>query len=92
MRLGKKGNKEQIEPYKMGTQELDFQTWKKIFAVLIDSNLSFEIHINTVVNKANRTMVRKTYDYIDATILTLIFKCLVRPILEYTARLVSEHY
>ena len=87
MRLGKKANKEQVEQYKMGTQELNFSDMEKDLGVHIDSNLSFESHINTAVNKANRTIaiVRKTFDYMDDTTFNLIFKGLVRPILEYAA-------
>ena len=87
MRLGKKANKEQVEQYKMGTQELNFSDMEKDLGVHIDSNLSFESHINTAVNKANRTMaiVRKTFDYMDDTTFNLIFKGLVRPILEHAA-------
>ena len=93
MRLGKKANKEQVEQYKMGTQELNFSDMEKDLGVLIDSNLSFESHINTAVNKANRTMaiVRKTFDYMDATTFNLIFKGLVRPILEYAAPVWSSN-
>ena len=87
MKLGSKINKDQMVNYKMGAQDLDFSDMEKDLGVHIDNKLSFESHINTVVNKANRTMaiVRKTYDYMDATTFGLIFKGLVRPILEYAA-------
>ena len=63
MKLGSKINKDQMVNYKMGAQDLDFSDMEKDLGVHIDNKLSFESHINTVVNKANRTMaiVRKTW-------------------------------
>ena len=83
MKLGNKINKDHMVNYKMGAQNLDFSDMEKDLGI----QLSFESHINTVVNKANRTMaiIRKTYEYMDATPFGLIFKGLVRPILEYAA-------
>ena len=77
-------NKEQPLQYPMGVTELDFLDMEKDVEVHIDNYFPFE----TIIKKANRTMaiVRKTYDYMDATTSCLICKSLVRPIPKWEAQ------
>ena len=53
--------------------------------VNIDSNLKFDQHIQTKVNKANQIveLIRRSFRYIDFKTFCLLFKALVRPHLEY---------
>ena len=58
---------------------------EKHLGVFIDSDLSFDHHINYAVNKANSIlgMIRRTYSYLGANDFKMIYTALVRPILEY---------
>jgi hypothetical protein len=65
---------------------LDCETEKDI-GVTIDAKLNFEKHIQTQVNKANQIVgiIRKSFKYLDFKTFCLLFKSLVRPILEYAS-------
>jgi len=66
---------------------------EKDIGVIIDSHLTFENHISAVVNKANSTMgvIRRTYKSLDEECFLLLFKGLVRPVLEYAAPVWSPY-
>ena len=52
---------------------------------IIDEDLNFDYHINTVVNKANKTLdvIKRTLVHCDKEIILHLYKSLVHPILEY---------
>ena len=77
----------------MGDHKLSKSCCEKDIGVFIDNNLKFDIHINNIVNKANKILAvtRKTFECIDDEIFCLIFKGLVRPHLEYAAPVWSPH-
>ena len=56
-----------------------------IVGVNIDSNLKFDQHIQTKVNKANQIveLIRRSFRYLDFKTFCLLFKALVRPHHEY---------
>ena len=58
---------------------------EKDVGVNIDSNLKFDQHIQTKVNKANQIvgLIRRSFRYLDFKTFCLLFKALVRPHLEY---------
>jgi hypothetical protein len=60
-------------------------TSEKDLGLIIDNGLKFDMHINAVINKANRVMgiIRDTFQRLEADIFKLLFTTLVRPILEY---------
>jgi hypothetical protein len=60
---------------------------EKDIGVTIDSKLNFEKHIQTQVNKANQTVgiIRRSFRYLYFKTFCLLFKSLVRPILEYVS-------
>ena len=66
---------------------------EKDLGVHFDKSLRFDHHINTIINKANRTLgiVRKTFDYMNKDTFCQIFKGLIRPHLEYAAPVWSPH-
>ena len=51
----------------------------------MDNKLEFKERINKVVNKANSTLgiIRRSYTYLDRQNLDLLYKALVRTLLEY---------
>ena len=58
---------------------------EKDLGVTIDSELSFEAHMDDKINKANGILglIRRTFTYLDKDILLTLYKALVRPHLEY---------
>ena len=57
---------------------------EKDIGVHVDDNLSFKDHIYTKIKKANAVMgiIRRTFEYLDQNMFLLIFKSLVRPLIE----------
>ncbi len=55
--------------------------------VLVDSELSFGKHITNIVNKANRQLglIKRTFIIRDRHTLTMIYKSMIRPLLEYAS-------
>ena len=66
---------------------------EKDIGVTIDTNLSFEQHIQNQVNKANRNLgiIRRSFKYLDMETFCLLYKALVRPHLEYAASVWSPY-
>ena len=66
---------------------LDVTNEEKDLGIIVDNKLSFKAHINNSANKANRIlgMIRRTFTHLDKDILNPLYKCLVRPHLEYAS-------
>ena len=79
--------------YRMKDHILENSKCEKDIGVHIDEFLSFDIHINTAINKANRILAitRKTFDYMNPEMFAQIFKSLVRPHVEYAAPVWTPH-
>ena len=58
---------------------------EKYLGVVIDSNLTFQDHIDAVTSKANRTLgiIRRTFKNLNKEMFLTLYKTLVRPTLEY---------
>ena len=71
--------------YQGSRQELDFVSQQRDLGITIDKDLHFKEHISVVVNKANCILgiIRRTFRYLDAGTLLLLYKVMVRPVLEY---------
>ena len=71
--------------YENTTHILDVTNSEKDLGVYIDSELNFRDHVAKTVSKANKILgiIRRTFRYLDRTTLVLLYKTLVRPILEY---------
>ena len=80
--------------YNMDGHLLEKSKCEKDIGVYIDEKLNFKQHINNAVNKANRVLgvARRTFDTLDHSSFTFIFKGLVRPHLEYGAPVWSPHH
>ena len=65
---------------------LDSITNEKDLGVHVDEKLTFEHHVEIVVNKANRMlgMIRRAYTFLDGPTLTKLYTSLIRPLLEYS--------
>ena len=54
--------------------------------VIIDSDLKFHYHVNSAVSKANRilSLISKSFVNLSVDMLPVLYKSLVRPLLEYS--------
>jgi hypothetical protein len=70
---------------KAGTYHLESTTLEKDLGVHMDPELKFSQHIEKQVNKANQIlgMIRRTFEYMSAEIMSKLFTSLVRPHLEF---------
>ena len=86
MHLGKKNDKHNYIISEEGQIELEETMEEKDLGIWVDNELGFKDHINKVVNKANSTLgiIRRSYTYLDRQNLVLLYKALVRPLLEIT--------
>ena len=79
MRIWKQNNPD-LNTYYMADQNLEYSSCEKDIGIFIDNKLQFDTHITSKVNKANIILeiIRKTFDFMDEQIFSLIFKGLVR--------------
>jgi hypothetical protein len=89
LRLGKSDSSPQ---YKLDTKHLEARTSIKDLGITVDNKLNFQIHMAEKIKKANSIMglIRRTYEYLDHSFL-LLYKGLIRPILEYANQIWSPH-
>ena len=71
--------------YAMNGTTLDIVTEEKDLGVIIDKELKFHKHVSASVSKANQILgiVKRTFETLDIELLPLVYKCQVRPHLEY---------
>ena len=71
--------------YHLNCHKLNFVTVEKDLGVTIDAKLQFEDHIAMKVKKANMMvgLIRRSFSYLDGTLLTKLYTSFVRPHLEY---------
>ena len=93
MGIGYSPKEEIYTSYNMNGHCLKIINSEKDLGVLFDNNLKFDMHINSIINRANRILgiVRKTFDCLDRQIFANLYKGLVRPHLEYAAPVWSPH-
>ena len=81
------GHQNPNRDYTMGATTLATTTSEKDLGVYVDTELTFEKHIETVVNQANRMLdlIRRSHTYLDSQSLLKLYTSLknVRPTLEY---------
>lgn len=58
---------------------------EKDLGITVDKDLIFRKHVSLIVSKANSTLgiTRNSFRYLDRSTIMLLYKALVRPILEY---------
>ena len=71
--------------YKINDNDLEVTLEEKDLGVIMDPNLSFEKHIVEKIKKANSIagLISRTINFKTKEIMILLFKALVRPIIEY---------
>ncbi len=76
----------------IGNEPFERVSLFKYLGVLLDENLSFNAHVEFVVNKASKKLgiLRKSREYLDHKTSVLLYKSLVLPHMDYCS-LVYEH-
>ena len=71
--------------YKVGGVELKASEVEKDLGIHVDPSLKFHTHAATVAKKARGTLavIKRTFSFLDASMLTKLYKAIVRPTLEY---------
>ena len=66
---------------------------EKDIGVIFDNNLQFNSHITTTVDKCQQilSIIKRSFDFIDENIMTLLYSTLVRPIIEYSNVIWAPH-
>jgi hypothetical protein len=86
--LGKNNEQQDYSMRRHGCNDrvmMSKSTMEKDLGVNVDNELKFSKHIEAQVNKANKRLglIRRSYEYIDAEAMKLLFVAVVRPNLEF---------
>ena len=65
---------------------------EKDLGLICDSDLNFTSHFNNRIRKANQRvgLIRRSFMYLDEKSFVMLYKTLVRPILEYCSSVCSS--
>ena len=79
------GSRNPLAEYSMANHKLERTTQEKDLGIMVDDSLLFHAHTDMIVARAYQTLavINRTFLNLDEVILPLIYKALVRPILEY---------
>ena len=79
--------------YTMGDLELEHVFEEKDLGVIIDSELKFDDHISSKVNKANSIigLIRRSFSFLDPLLFKKLYVTFARPHLEYAQSVWSPH-
>ena len=94
LHLGKTNEKHR---YYMGAGDdtphthLKATTEEKDLGVIIDDQLTFSNHCDKIVTTANKLLgiMRRTFTYLDKNVFSLVYKGIIRPIIEYASSVYS---
>ncbi|KAI8501334.1 hypothetical protein Bbelb_206050 [Branchiostoma belcheri] len=73
------------QEYEMQGRTLEDTSEERDLGVIVDKKLKFHAHCNAAAGKAFRTLglIRKSFQRLDETTVPLLYKTMVRPIIEY---------
>lgn len=95
MRIGKNHYPHEYSMNK-GTNTVPLQqtNCEKDLGVYTDDQLTFQQHIAMKTKKANQMvgLIRRSFHFLDEKMFSLLFKSMVRPILEYSNSVWSPHF
>ena len=91
--LGKFEHIRYTHRYRISDTELEHVFDEKDLGIIVDSDLSFDEHICSKVNKANQIMglIRRSFAHLDPKSFVKLYTALVRPHLEYGQSVWSPH-
>ena len=79
------GSQNKGDHYHLNGQELEVSTFEKDLGVNIDNELKFHVQSASATKKANQMLgvIKKSYMSRDAATITMLYKAMIRPHLEY---------
>jgi len=86
LHLGKNNQKHEYKLTENGVDiKIEQVCEEKDIGVIFDSELKFNKHITSSVNRANQKlgMIRRSFEYMDRDMFVTLYKSLIRPLLEY---------
>ena len=85
LHMGKNNNRHKYYMDKDHTEELKTTEYEKDVGVTFSGDLKFNKHMNNVIKKGNQItgLIRRSFVYLDRTMLVKLYKSLIRPHLEY---------
>ena len=88
MKITHRKNKERTKYYISNIELKNVQNYKDL-GVIISSDLSWSKHVEEIVNKANKVLglIARIVGNRNKDVFSLLYKSLVRPILEYACPL-----
>eukprot|EP00914_Ancora_sagittata_P011407 GHVO01022187.1.p1 GENE.GHVO01022187.1~~GHVO01022187.1.p1 ORF type:complete len:298 (+),score=6.32 GHVO01022187.1:29-895(+) len=89
------GTKSPPQTYTITNDKIPLQqaTHEKDLGIITDNKITFQLHIDSQVKKANRIMgiIRRRFSHLTPQNFSLLFKSLVRPHLDYATSVWSPH-
>ena len=81
-------------PTKEGNKTIPTSTEEKDLGVIFDTTLKFDLHIESIIKKANSMigLIKRNFSFIDIFIFLKLYKALIRPHLEYGQIIWSPQY
>ena len=91
--MGKIEDIKHTHRYTIGPSELEHVFSEKDLGVTFDTDLTFEEHITSKINKANAIMglIRRSFSFLDKTFFKKLYVTFVRPHLEYAQSVWAPH-
>lgn len=88
------GKKNPNSSYSMNNSALNTDTTEKDVGVTFDESLEFRLHIKNMIAKANSRvgLIKRSFSKLNIKTFKLVYKSLVRPILEYCSVIWSPIY
>jgi len=82
------------QQYEMQGLTLEETSEERDLGVIVDQKLKFHAHCTTTAGKAFRTLglIRKSFQRLDETTVPILYKTMVRPILEYGNVIWGPHF
>ena len=80
------GSKNGQQKYYLNGNVIENTLAEKDLGIIMESSMKFHQQCSCVVKKANRILglVKNSFDYINETSISLLYKALIRPIIEYS--------
>ena len=95
LHFGKNNPKREYHfPTKEGNKTIPTSTEEKDLGVIFDTTLKFDLHIESIIKKANSMigLIKRNFSFIDIFIFLKLYKALIRPHLEYGQIIWSPQY
>ena len=95
LHFGKNNQKRQYYfPTKDGNKNIPTSTEEKDLGVIFDTTLKFDLHIDSIIKKANSMigLIKRNFSHIDIFIFQQLYKALIRPHLEYAQIIWSPQF